>query len=89
MRYKVEYTKTAVKQLKKMDKKIAALILSYIENKLVNCENPRVMGKALQENLDDKWRYRVGDYRILAKIEDEKVIITVVEIGHRRDIYLK
>jgi len=89
MRYKVEYTKTAVMQLKKMDKKIAALILSYIENKLVNCENPRVMGKALQGNLDDKWRYRVGDYRILAKIEDEKVIITVVEIGHRRDIYLK
>ncbi|WP_312654538.1 type II toxin-antitoxin system RelE/ParE family toxin [Proteiniclasticum sp.] len=89
MRYKVEYTKTAVKQLKKMDKKIAALILSYIENKLVNCENPRVIGKVLQGNLDDKWRYRVGDYRILAKIEDEKVIITVVEIGHRRDIYLK
>ncbi len=85
--YKVEYTKTAVKQLKKMDKKIAAFIISYIEANLVNCDNPRAFGKALQGNLSDKWRYRVGDYRILAKIEDEKVIITVVEIGHRKDVY--
>lgn len=87
MRYIVEYTKVAVNQLKKMDKKIAAFILSYIEEKLVDCDNSRVFGKALQENLNDKWRYRVGDYRILAKIEDEKIVITVVEVGHRKDIY--
>lgn len=87
MRYTVEYTKGAVKQLKKMDRKIAAFILSYIEEKLVDCDNPRVFGKALHGNLNDKWRYRVGDYRILAKIEDKKVVITVVEVGHRKDIY--
>jgi len=87
MTYKVEYTKTAVKQFKKMDKKIAAFILSYIEEKLVNSIDPRAYGKALQGNLRDKWRYRVGDYRILAKIEDDKVVITIVEIGHRRDVY--
>lgn len=88
MKYKVVYTKTAVKQLKKMDKKIAAFIISYIEDKLVGCDNPRAFGKSLQGNLSDKWRYRVGDYRILAKIEDGMVVITVVEVGHRRDIYL-
>lgn len=87
MSFRVEYTRTAVKQLKKMDKKIAALILSFIEAKLVGCDNPRLHGKALQGNLNDKWRYRVGDYRILAKIEDEKVIIVIVEVGHRREIY--
>ena len=87
MKYTVEYTKAAVKQLKKMDKKIAALILSFIEEKLVDCDNPRVYGKALLGNLNDRWRYRVGDYRILAMIEDEKVVITVVEVGHRKDIY--
>ena len=87
MKYKVEYTKTAMKQLKKMDRKIAAFILSFIEEKLVDCENPRLHGKALQANLNDKWRYRVGDYRILAKIEDNAVIITIVEVGHRREIY--
>ena len=87
MKYRVEYTKTAVKQLKKMDKKIAALILSYLEEKLVDCENPRLFGKALQGNLDDIWRYRVGEYRILAKIEDDAVVIVIVEIGHRKMIY--
>lgn len=87
MRYSVEYTKVAVKQLQKMDKKIAAFIISYIEEKLVDCENPRVFGKALQGNLNDKWRYRIGDYRILAKIEDDKVLIIIVEVGHRKDIY--
>ena len=87
MKYTVEYTKTAVKQLKKMDKKIASFILTYIEAKLVNCENPRIVGKPLLGGLSDKWRYRVGEYRILAKIDDHKVIITVVEIGHRSEIY--
>jgi mRNA interferase RelE/StbE len=87
MKYEVFYTKTALKQLKKMDKKIASFILSFIEEKLLGCENPRAYGKSLQGNLKDKWRYRVGDYRILAKIEDEKVIITVIEIGHRKEIY--
>ena len=83
----VEYTKTSVKQLKKMDRKIAAFIISYIDEKLVNCEDPRINGKALKGNYNDIWRYRVGDYRILAKIDDHRVIITVVEIGHRKDIY--
>ena len=87
MKYRVEYTKTAVKQFKKMDKKVAALILSYLEEKLVDCENPRLFGKALQGNLHDRWRYRVGEYRILTKIEDDAVVIVVVEVGHRKKIY--
>ena len=87
MMYCVEYTKTSVKQLKKMDRKIAAFIISYIDEKLVNCEDPRINGKALKGNYNDIWRYRVGDYRILAKIDDHRVIITVVEIGHRKEIY--
>jgi len=87
MKYAVEYTKTAVKQLKKMDRKIAAFILSYIEDKLFNCDDPRIYGKALKGDLNEKWRYRIGEYRVLAKIEDKKVVITVVEVGHREDIY--
>lgn len=87
MKYKVIYTKTAVKQFKKMDRTIAAFILSFIEEKLVDCENPRAYGKALQGELNDIWRYRIGDYRILAKIEDYLLVITVVEVGHRKSIY--
>ena len=87
MTYKVVYTTTAAKQFKKMDRSIAAFILSFIEDKLVDCENPRAYGKAFQGNLSEIWRYRVGDYRILAKIEDQLLIITVVEVGHRKSIY--
>ena len=86
MTFKVEYTGTARKQLKKMDRKITAFILTFIEEKLVGCENPRLYGKALHGSLGDKWRYRIGDYRILAKIEDDKVIILVLEVGHQREI---
>jgi mRNA interferase RelE/StbE len=87
MMYCVEYTKTAVKQLKKMDRKLAAFIIAYIDENLVNCENPRQYGKALKGGLNDIWRYRVGEYRILAKIEDERLIIAIVEIGHHKDVY--
>lgn len=87
MKYKVVYTNTAVKQLKKMDKKIASFIISYIDSRLVNCNDPRAYGKPLLGNLKDKWRYRIGNYRILSKIEDDIVLITVVEVGHSKDIY--
>lgn len=87
MKYQVVYTSLAVKQLKKMDRKIAALIISFIEDKLIDCENPRAYGKALQGNLSNIWRYRIGDYRVLAKIQDQVLVITVVEVGHRKNIY--
>lgn len=87
MKYHIQYTQTAVKQLKKMDRSILAFIMAFIEDKLVGCENPRAFGKALQGSLSEVWRYRVGDYRILAKIKDEKITITVVEVGHRKNIY--
>ncbi len=85
--YQVYYSEKSLKQLKKMDRQIAKLIIAYIRKNLTNCENPRNLGKALQGNLSDKWRYRVGDYRILAKIEDEKILISIIEVAHRKEIY--
>ncbi|MGN0460578.1 MAG: type II toxin-antitoxin system RelE/ParE family toxin [Ruminococcus sp.] len=87
MKYKVEYTKQAVKQLKKLDKPTASLILGWIEKNLVNCENPRQHGKGLTANHKGKWRYRIGDYRLIANIEDDKILILILNIRHRRDIY--
>lgn len=83
MKYSVEYSKQAVKDLKKLDKYTRSLILGWIEKNLVSCENPRLYGKSLVANHSGQWRYRVGDYRILAEIQDEKVIILVLQIGHR------
>ena len=87
MTYLVEYTSKALILLKKMDRQTAVFIISYIEKKLVNCTDPRRFGKSLQGNLKDKWRYRLGNYRILAKIEDDRIIIVILEVGHRRSIY--
>ena len=53
----------------------------------MSCENPRLWGKSLTGSLNEKWRYRVGDYRILCVIKDHIVTIEVVSIGHRKDIY--
>ena len=74
-------------QLKKMDKRDASLILGWIRKNIENCENPRVHGKGLIANRSGQWRYRVGDYRIIAEIQDNKVLILVLNIGHRREIY--
>ena len=87
MTYKVEYTEQAIKELKKIDKHTQFFILAWIEKNLVDCENPRQHGKGLTANRSGEWRYRVGDYRIIAEIEDEKVIILVLTVGHRREVY--
>ncbi len=87
MKYHVEFTKGALKQLKKMDKATSALILGWIRKNIENCDDPRVHGKGLTANRSGQWRYRVGDYRIIAEIQDEKVLILVVNIGHRSEIY--
>jgi len=83
---KVILTKTSKKQLKKLDSSISKRILDYLEQ-LEFLDDPRTRGKALTSNLAGLWRYRVGDYRILARIYDDKLIITVIEIAHRSTIY--
>ena len=87
MTYKVEYTEQAIKELKKIDKHTQFFILAWIEKNLVDCENPRQHSKGLTANHSGQWRYRVGDYRIIAEIEDDKVIILVLTVGHRREVY--
>ncbi len=85
--YKVEYAPQAIKQLKKLDKHISALIIGWIEKNLVNCEDPRQYGKGLVANRSGEWRYRIGDYRILTNIQDDKLVILIITVGHRREVY--
>ncbi|AKG04471.1 addiction module toxin RelE [Salimicrobium jeotgali] len=87
MSYQVVYTKKAIKSLKKVDKAQQRLIIAWIEKHLINAKDPRALGKALKEDLKAYWRYRVGDYRILADINDNEIKIIVFNIGHRKDIY--
>lgn len=87
MAWNVEFTATAGKQLKKLDKKWQALILDYLEDEVAPLDNPRNRGKALLEDKKGLWRYRVGDYRAICKIEDELMVILAVTVGHRKDVY--
>lgn len=87
MKYAVEYTPGAVKALRKLDRSVAVMLYAWIEKNLQGCDNPRAHGKALSANLAGLWRYRVGDYRLIAQIRDETVTILILEIGHRREVY--
>ncbi|MFQ7292972.1 MAG: type II toxin-antitoxin system RelE family toxin [Monoglobales bacterium] len=87
MKYKVQFTKRAMKDLKKLDRSTSALILGWVRKNLENCENPRLHGKGLTANRSGQWRYRFGDYRLLAEIEDNIITILILNIGHRSDIY--
>ena len=86
-KYKVNYTIKAIKQLRKMDKHTRTLIYAWIDKNLIDCENPRIHGKALTANRTGQWRYRIGDYRVICEINDNEVTILVIEIGHRKTIY--
>ena len=87
MIYEISTTEKFDKAFKKLDRQTQRIIKAWIEKNLINCENPRIHGKALTSNRSGQWRYRVGDYRIIAEIQEDKVIVLVLGIGHRRDIY--
>ena len=87
MNYKLVFTDRAKKQLKKLDKHTAALIIGWLEKNIENCDNPRIHGKGLVENKSGQWRYRIGDYRVICEIQNEEIIVLVLEVGHRREIY--
>lgn len=87
MTYKVRFTERAKKDLKKLDRHTAALIFGWVRKNLEDCEDPRRHGKGLTANRSGQWRYRVGDYRLLAQIEDQTITILILNVGHRRDIY--
>lgn len=89
MIYRVKFTERALKQLKKLDKYTAKLILAWIQKNLEGCSNPRQHGKSLIADMRGQWRYRVGNYRLIAEISDNTVTILIINIGHRKDIYNK
>ena len=89
MTFRVVFTESARKELKKLDKYTQKIILLWLQKNLDGCSDPRIHGKALTANRVGQWRYRVGDYRILASIEDDKLVILVIAVGHRREVYSK
>lgn len=89
MIYHFETSKKFDKDFKKLDKSVQKILKGWIDKNLIETTEPRKHGKNLKGNLQEQWRYRVGDYRILCFIEDDKFIINALEIGHRKKIYKK
>ena len=85
--YQLIYSERAKKDVKKLDPYTKQMIKSWIEKRLLHSENPRVHGKALTGNHKGEWRYRIGDYRLICAIEDERLVILALALGHRREVY--
>lgn len=87
MKYCVETTTRFEREFKKLDRYTQKMIKSWIDKNLVNCENPRQLGKGLTANRSGQWRYRIGDYRLIADIQDDKIVILLLSVGHRSVVY--
>lgn len=87
MKYEVELSERFKKEFRKFDKYTQKMIRAWINKNLVGTENPRLHGKGLTSNRSGQWRYRIGDYRLICNINDNKLIILALSVGHRRDVY--
>ena len=82
MSYGVETTERFDREFKKLDRYTQRMIKAWIEKNLVECENPRLHGKGLTANRSGQWRYRIGDYRLICQINDNKLVILALSVGH-------
>ena len=88
MAYEIEFDPEAVKDLRKLDRSIQVRLLAFLRQRVAPLENPRDLGEALTgATLGSYWKYRVGDWRIIFDIQDRRLIVRVLRLGNRRDIY--
>ena len=88
MAWRIEFDLAAERELDKLDPPVARRILKFLHERVAPLENPRGLGDALKGSRPGEfWKYRVGDYRVICRIEDEAITILVVRIGNRREIY--
>lgn len=87
MNWVYRFDERALKELRKLGKPAQREIIAYLDERIAGKNDPRRFGKGLKADLAGLWRYRVGDYRILCQIRDDELLILVVAVGHRKDIY--
>ncbi len=89
MAWRIEITDTAKKQLSKLDRQVQLEIVRYLRERIGTDEDPRRYGAPLRKELAGRWKYRVGAYRLICEIKDEKILVLVLMVGHRSKIYVK
>lgn len=87
MGWRIEFDRRVEKDLRALDKKAAARVLNYLHERVAPLDDPRQLGKPLSGELGDFWRYRVGQYRVIATIDDDEVRVLVVRVAHRGKVY--
>ena len=87
--WKIEFDEKAKAQLLNLDRQAQKRIISFLENRILARNNPRLVGSALQGNLSGFWKYRIGDYRLICKLEDNTLLLIVLMVGHRKEVYKK
>ena len=87
MAWQIEFLPQAAKELSKLDRTVAARIVRTLEERLATLDDPRTLGSALVGEHAGFWRWRIGDYRVIARIEDERITIFVIRVAHRREVY--
>ena len=87
MAWTIEFVPAAAKELKKLGRVEASRIINTLETRIAALDDPRKLGSALGGALGGLWRWRIGDYRVVARIEDERITILVVRVAHRREVY--
>jgi mRNA interferase RelE/StbE len=85
--WSVEFQLTARKQLAKLNKNVQVRIVDFFRYRVAVAENPGRLGKALKGDKGEVWRYRIGDYRAICRIEDARIVVLVLQLGHRKEIY--
>lgn len=87
MAWTIEYDRRVVKELKKLDRKIQRAVLDFFDERVASLDDARSLGKPLSGKLAGLWRYRIGDYRAVCKIENEGLVVLVLRVRHRSSVY--
>jgi len=87
MKWSIRITDTCKKELNKLDKQFQTVILKYLYTRVSKLDHPRLLGEPLRHDLKGLWRYRVGKFRIVCRIQEETLVVLIVQIGHRSDVY--
>lgn len=86
MRYRIETTERFDREFRKLDRYTQRMVKAWIDRNISETDNPRQHGKGLSANRRGQWRYRIGDYRLLCEIQDDRLVILALTIGHRREV---
>ena len=89
MAWTIEYDHRVLKDMKKLDKTVQRKILDYFDDRIADSSDPRVFDKSLKSSFSGLWRYRIGNFRAICRIEDEQFVVLIVRIAHRSKVYEK